>query len=190
MYYKATTVFTSRDGRLDPDDREYGIEQEDLEFLGDAKPHLGGATQIFMKTINGPSNSFIVSSRDGAYNFPAHEKPESGWAVFDLNHGNASYIPDRGETGWWNVKVAGAPSDTVEGIGLPFSWHVSTFIVFEWVDEEQPEEPGTPGDGGPEIPGEPDEKKLRLEFSISAPGYAAAVQLFTDGTYTIDEDWG
>lgn len=176
MKYKATKIFTSRDGRLDPDDREYGIDQEGLDILGDDRPHLGGATQIFAKTEGGPSDTILFSSRDGQYNFPIDEKPESGWASFDLTHDNASYNPDRGEVGWWNVSVADAPSDVVEGIGLPYSWHVSTFIVFEWVDED--EDGGETGEG-PEIPTDPDPEERNL---------LATILLFDDGTYEFQNE--
>lgn len=197
--YKAIKIFTSRDGKLDhPDERAYGISQEGVNEIGDAKPHLGGATHIFAKTRGGPSDRVKFFTRDNLHNFVRTEKPESGWAEYPIEHGSG-YDPDKGQTGWWNVRVEGAPSDTVEGIGLPHSWHVSTFVVFEWDESEaNPEnpEPETPGEGPdmpdqPEIP-EPEQpdptgKILKMELHISGDKYAAHIRLYTDGTYGIDE---
>lgn len=185
--YKLVKHFTSRDGRLQPDDRPYGITAEGIAELGDAAPHLGGATHIFVKTVGGPSNEILFSSRDGQYVFKRAEKAH-GWAEFELSHGNASYIPDRGEIGWWSAQVASAPSEIVEGIGLPYSWHVSTFLVFAWSDAGS-ELPEVPDEGGPDIPDQPapSEKFLRMEFSIAAQEYAAIVRLYSDGTYDLNE---
>lgn len=188
--YRATKIFTSRDGKLDPDDREYGITQEGIDEIGNAKPHMGGATHIFVKTKGGPSDRVRFFTRDNLHNFIHTEKAESGWAELPIEHGSG-YDPDLGQVGWWSVKVEGAPSDIVEGIGLPHSWHVSTFVVFEWDESQEEEEtpdPETPDDG-PEIPGTPEQpnKEIRLELHISTAGYAAHLRLYTDGTYAIDE---
>lgn len=179
MKYKATKIFTSRDGKLEVDNREYGMEQEGLDELGDAKPHLGGATQIFVKVKDGPSNKVRFFTRDGGVSVVREEKPESGWAVYELTHDNAAYNPDRGEVGWWNVQVEDAPSDVVEGIGLPYSWHVSTFVVFEWVDEDEETDPDD-GDVGepPDIP----------DPELGEKNLLATVYLYDDGTYEIENE--
>lgn len=145
--YKLTKRFTSRDGRLEVDNREFGITQEGVEIVADVKMHLGGATHIFAKTEGGNSNKFIASTRDGQHNIPFDEKPESGWANFNIEHGSA-YNPTRGEEGWWDVRVADAPSEVAKHIGLPFSWHVSTYLVFTW------DESGENGNGEGENGGE------------------------------------
>lgn len=178
--YKLTHRFTSQDGRLAPDSREYGISQEEINLLGDAKPHLGGATHIFVKINGGTSNQARFFTRDNGLTFVRSEKPESGWAEYEMAKAS-TYKPHLGERGWWNATVEGAPSQVAEDIGLPDSWHVSTFLIFDWVED------GTVDPEEPVEPEEPGNKILKLEFSISAPGYAAAVQLFTDGTYTLDE---
>lgn len=143
--YKLKKMFTSRDGKLEVDDREYGIDQEGLDEIGDAKPHMGGATHIFVKSEGGPSNSALFTSRDGKYQIEREEKEESGWANFNIEHGSG-YKPEVGEVGWWSTQIANAPSEVVEGLGLPHSWHVSHFVVFIWDEEgeETPEEPGEP----------------------------------------------
>lgn len=170
--YALDKIFTSRDGKLEVDNREYGMAQEGLEEIGDAAPHLGGATHIFVKTVGGPSNKVLFSTRDGQHNIHAEEK-EHGWAEYGLEHGSA-YNPDRGEIGWWNVRVEGAESDVVGGIGLPYSWHVSTFVVFKWQEESQePDEPEEdPGDS-PDLP-DPEERNL-----------LATIYLYDDGTYEL-----
>lgn len=182
--YRLTKRFTSRDGHLEVDNREYGITQEGLDELGNAKPHLGGATHIFVRMDGGPSNMARFFTRNESLSFVRAEKPETGWADFQLDHGSG-YVPERGEVGWWNVEVDGAESETAEGIGLPNSWHVSTFLIFSWDESSQPEIP----DGGPSVPEQPspNPKTLRLEFSISTEGYAAHVRLYIDGTYEMDE---
>lgn len=167
--YKLTKKFTSRDGKLELDNRPYGITQEGLNEIGDAKPHLGGATHIFVKINGGSSNKAHFSTRDGQINLVREEKAETGWAEYGLEHGSA-YNPDRGEVGWWSVRVDGAPSEVVEGIGLPYSWHVSHFLVFEWQEGgtvEPESEPEIPEENGPEIPG------IKKYFAI----------LYTDGTW-------
>lgn len=178
--YKVRKIFTSRDGRLEPDSREYGMTPEGLEEIGEARNHLGGATHIFVKTRGGPSNQVRFFTRNEQLSFVRAEK-ETGWAEYELNK-DATYKPERGERGWWNVEVADAPSERVEGIGLPDSWHVSTFVVFEWENSGTE----TPGEG-PEVPQHPGEKILKLTFSLSVDGYAVAVALYTDGTYEMDE---
>lgn len=171
MKYKLSKMFTSRDGRLEPDSRPYGMTQEGLDEIGpEARPHLGGATHLFVKVKGGPSNTVLFSTRDGQHNIRVEEKAH-GWAEYALGHSSA-YNPDRGEIGWWSVSVEDAPSDVVEGLGLPYSHHISTFIVFEWVDENE-EDGGETGEG-PEIPTEPEERSL-----------IAAIWLYDDGTYEI-----
>ena len=165
--YKLTKMFNSRDGKLEPDSRKYGMTQEGLNEIGDAKPHLGGATHLFIKVKGGPSNRVLFFTRDGQHKIHAEEK-EHGWAEYGLEHGSG-YVPERGETGWWNVQVEGAESDVVEGLGLPNSEHISTFVVFEWVEEENNNGEDEIGDP-PEIPGE--DKTL-----------IATILLYDDGSY-------
>jgi len=140
--YVVTKRFTSRDGRLEVDDREYGMTEDGLAVIGDVAFHLGGATHIYAKTVGGPSNLLKFFTRDhGVPDVIVEEKPESGWANHNIEHGSG-YNPTRGEDGWWNVTVEGAESKVAEGIGLPFSWHVSTFVEFTWRED------GEGGDGG------------------------------------------
>jgi hypothetical protein len=172
--YKVTKRFNSRDGKLEIDNREYGITQEGLDEIGDAKPHLGGATHIFVKTVGGPSNRVRYSTRDNAISEVVEEK-NSGWAEYTLRH-SSGYVPERGETGWWNVRVEDAPSEVAEGLGLPYSWHVSTYIVFEWDADETGELPEVPDDG-PEVPEpeQPGDNSISIEILMYGKTYRGVV---------------
>lgn len=169
--YKITKRFTSRDGRLEPDEREYGISQEELNELGDARPHLGGAVHIFAKTVGGPSNRVRFFTRDNQHQIIREEK-NHGWAEFEMAK-SSTYKPHLGEVGWWNVRVEDAPSEVAEGIGLPDSWHVSTFVVFEWDADATGEIPEVPDEDGPEIPEMPDEEgeEIFIEVTINNKKY-------------------
>lgn len=167
--YKLTERFTSRDGKMEPDPREYGMTQHGLDVVGDKKNELGGATMIFARVDGGPSNTVTFFTRDNAYRLDRPPKPESGWSVYELTHDNAGYNPDKGEVGWWNATVKDQPSDTADNIGLPYSWHVSTFLVFTWQDDNAG---GGDGNEGPEIPPQPPQENKKL--------YA---RLYTDGTW-------
>lgn len=174
--YKLSKRFTSLHGKLEVDDRRihgyrYGMTQEGLNEIGDAKPHLGGATHIFVKINGGPSNAARFFTRNNQLSFVRSEKPESGWADYNIEHGSG-YQPDLGQIGWWNVEVDGAPSERVEDIGLPFSEHISTFLVFDWVEGSEIENP----DEGPEVPEQLNPSEPPIERKIV--GY-----LYSDGTW-------
>jgi hypothetical protein len=157
--YKVTKRFNSRDGKLEIDSREYGITQEGLDEIGDAKPHLGGATHIFVKTVGGPSNKINFFTRDNGISQDVEEK-NHGWAEWFMQGGGSTYKPHLGESGWWNVRVADAPSEIAADIGLPDSWHISTFIVFEWDADETGELPEVPDEEGPTVPEQPQGKTI------------------------------
>jgi hypothetical protein len=150
--YKLVDQWTTRDGRWEVDNREYGLDQEHFNQYGSEASYLGGATHIYAKTLDGPSNTIRFFTRDNQ-NQEIKSEEANGWANVALYHSSA-YKPDKGEIGWWNVEVSGAPSQTIEGIGLPYSWHVSHFLVFEWDEAGEDEEPELP-DEGPEIPENP-----------------------------------
>lgn len=174
-HYKLTERFTSRDGKLEPDPRQFGMTEHGLDVIGAAKDQLGGATQIFARVDGGPNRAVDYFTRDNKLNFVRDPKPESGWSVWDLTHDSAGYNPDKGEVGWWNAKVDGADSEIAENIGLPYSWHVSTFLVFTWTEEDIDSSQHTHDDGneGPQIPTPPTEPDTKTVFAT----------LYTDGTW-------
>lgn len=148
--YKVTDRFTTRDGSWEPTGEPYSITPEMAAKYGDNFPEKGAATHLFAKIVGGPighaafTKGIRFFTRDEAINaYP--EAEASGWAHEPLTNSSA-YNPDRGETGWWNAQVVGAPSEVAEGLGLPYGWHVSNFVVFEWQDSDV-----DPGEG-PEIP--------------------------------------
>lgn len=170
-HYKLTERFTSRDGKMEVDPRQYGMTQHGLDVIGAVKNELGGATQVYVRVDGGPTKDVTYFTRNNKYNFTRSPKPESGWSVYELTHDNASYIPDRGEVGWWNACVECPPTDTTEvadNIGLPNSWHVSTFLVFTYQNSDE----GTPPDGGPEVPPEPptEDRILAITITLSSNG--------------------
>lgn len=177
--YKLVKHFTSRDGKLEPDNRKYGIDQEGVDLLGDAKSHLGGATHIFVKTIGGPSDRVRFFTRDGQHNFVREEK-NHGWAEYELNK-DSGYSPDKGQVGWWGVQIEDAPSEIVDGLGLPDGQHVSNFLVFEWDDGETGEIPETPEENGPEIPDpenpSDEERSVWIEIDVMGETYSGWLPL-------------
>jgi len=172
-HYQLTDRFTSRDGRMEPDPRLYGMTQHGLDVVGAARDQLGGATQVYVRIDGGPGSQARYFTRDNNLSFARSPKPESGWAVYDLGP-SASYVPDRGEVGWWNATVDGVDSEVADDIGLPNKWHVSTFLVFTWVEGEMGGgDGGDGGDGGegPDVPVPPGSGKTI--FAV----------LYTDGTW-------
>lgn len=168
-YYKLTERFTSRDGRMEVDPRQYGMTQHGLDVVGAAAPHLGGATHIFVRVDGGPETEVNFFTRDRNLSFVRQPKPESGWAVWELTKNNAGYNPDRGEVGWWNARVEAAESEVLEDVGLPKNEHVSTFGVFTWTEGDA----GGGGSEGPDVPVEPPAEKTVF------------ATLYTDGTWEL-----
>lgn len=179
--YKLTKRFTSRDGKLEVDNREYGLSQEGLDEIDGSKQHLGGATHVFVRIDGGNSNKARLFPKDNAWGIVREEKPESGWVVFDMNK-DYTYKPSQGEQGYFNVEVDGAPSEVATGIGLPDSWHVSTFLVFEW-QESGIGEPEIPDTGAPEVPETPGNKKIKMQISVDTSAWSLDISLYEDGTY-------
>lgn len=168
-HYQVTERFTSRDGVMRPDPREYGMTQHGLDVVGAEVNDLGGATQIFVRIDGGPSRNARFFTRNNALSFVREPKPESGWCVWDMTHANAGYNPEQGQVGWWGTEVDDAESEVADEIGLPHSWHVSTFVVFTWTEGDI--DNGGDGDGGPDVPVPPD------------PTKTVFATLYTDGTW-------
>ena len=74
--------------------------------------------------------------------------PGSGWFEFDMNHTGWPYNPDTGAKGPACVIKTPGLSACVEGVGLPYSWHISTFIVFKEVERNVVAPPVVPPDTG------------------------------------------
>lgn len=128
--------FTTRDGSWIPDDRPLSITSIAVERYGADRDMLGGANHIYVKA---PLGSDVLFMTEGGQNVFHTITPSSGWANMPMFHSSA-YNPSDGQNGPWNVYVNSQP--VAFGIGLPYGWHVSTFLVAS-VDE-QPAPPLAP----------------------------------------------
>lgn len=153
---KVVDRWTTRDGHWYNSGQEYDIDQAHIsKYPASTIPQAGAATHIVVRVPAGSTVEFI-NRYDGKVYKTANAFPDGKWVDFEMYH-SSGYVPERGETGPWTVKVDGQV--VAEGIGLPESWHVSTWLVVEYVDGG--EEPGT-GEG-PEIPPtEPRNKTITL----------------------------
>jgi hypothetical protein len=117
--------WTTQHGSWDVDiTHPYGIDlKHSVRYSGEDIPGKGASTHIFVKALPGSVVTFMTS--DGA-NKQSMLVPPTSWVNFPMFHSSA-YNPDKGEVGPWQVWVDGVM--VAEGIGLPHSQHVSTFLV-------------------------------------------------------------
>lgn len=146
--YKVTDTWTTRDGEWYPSNKPYSIDQAHVDkYANEDIPQKGAATHIIAKVSAGAHVQIV-----NRYNNQTVKDFTSLGIWFDYPmDGGASYVPERGETGPWNVAV-----DSIivaSGIGLPAKQHVSTFLVVEDVNEGQPPSTGE----GPTEPTPPDQ---------------------------------
>jgi hypothetical protein len=110
---------------------------------------LGGATHLFAKLLGldckpAMQAQFALWSDgyDKLASWDGKSKPTwmtiqpvnspGGWSNVVLYH-SSGYAYERGEHGPWCVCKMPGLSDVVTGLGLPDSWHISTFMVFQEV---------------------------------------------------------
>ena len=151
--YQLYAVFTTQDGHwyVEPD-KPFSVPEWAINWYG--RPSFmerGGAQHIFVrveKSDGTPVPADVVFRTDkNSITLNTGDKP-SGWQNLPIYDG---YDPNAGEHGGWAVYVDGADLG-VSGIGLPYKWHVSTFIVFRAVDVATPVPPPvTPPDPGPVV---------------------------------------
>ena len=183
--YRFVEMFTSRDGNLDPngDPREYGISKEmmdkygnELTGVGISEPK-GCATCIYIKLDGGPAVKAFAVTTAGHTEEP--ELAPDRWAHVVMANPGSGYNPEN-NVGPWTVHAFEFPSELVSGIGLPRGWHVTTFVVFVWVEIEDPDE----GTGeGPEVPEPPeglDKYPIYVTFSLGTKDYEGYVREVTD----------
>lgn len=127
----------------------------------------GGATHIFARVEDEQGRPvateirFWTNARLEIYEQTGKKK--SGWANLFMNRDSA-YDPEH-ERGAWSVVPAVPFAEAVAGVGLPYRWHVSTFIVWQWqpakVEPMEPPvvTPGVDGDWG---------RVTRLEAEVAA----------------------
>lgn len=179
--YRFREMFTSRDGNLDPngDPREYGISKEMMDKYGDELTGVGisepkgCATCIYIKLEGGLAEKVFAFTTAGHTETPALEPDR--WAHITMANPGSGYNPEN-NVGPWSVHADKFPSEVVGGIGLPKGWHVTTFVVFEWVEGElppvDPEEP-TPPEGLDKYP-------IYVTFSFGVKNYEGYVREVTD----------
>ena len=96
----------------------------------------GGATHLFVRVEDGagqPLHADIVFRTTAGLTVRANtfqDGKRSGWCNLFMTRDSA-FDPTAGERGPWSLRVDSVPSDLVMGLGLPFRWHVSTFVVFQ-----------------------------------------------------------
>jgi hypothetical protein len=134
---KVTDRFTTRDGSWEPNNLPFSITPIAAEKYKGIQG-AGAAHHIFVRA---PSDAELIefNTLDGS-NDTHYVVHDSTWASHPIFQ---AYNPDRGEEGAWHVWIDGERV-TEEGIGLPYGWHVSTFLVVEDVEPSvKPVEPGT-----------------------------------------------
>lgn len=114
--------FTTHDGSWEPNGQPYSITAEAARDYADC-PFKGAANHIIVKA---PAGTRITCQTDDLKNATNFVVGQPDWINFPLYHSSA-YNPDSGARGPWQVWANGAL--VADGIGLPYGWHVSTFLV-------------------------------------------------------------
>lgn len=135
--------WTTQDGSWDVDiTKPYGIDLIHRVNYGAEASQLGGANHIYVSVPKG-IHKLEFNTEDGMNPWQTNimlDRPT--WYNYPLFHSSA-YNPDNGEIGPWKVLVDNEL--IASGIGLPYGWHVSTFLVVgegEAVPVPQPPSPG------------------------------------------------
>jgi hypothetical protein len=133
---KVVDSWTTQDGEWFASSKPYSIDVEHVgKYVG-----IPGAGAAHHAMIKSPPSSLVEFFVPGGLK-ESRIADGSGWVNFPM-FGESSYNPDVGEVGPWIVRVDG--QSVAEGIGLPYGFHVSTFLVVEDVKPEVPvPEPGT-----------------------------------------------
>lgn len=134
---KVIDRFTTQDGRWYVSDKPYGIDKDSLlKYINEDIPGRGAATHIFVKV---PADAYVVEFNTSDRKNKTEVFDKGGeWISFPMFH-TSSYNPDVGEVGPWHVRIDG--EIVADGLGLPHSEHVSTFLVVADVEPVVPEVP-------------------------------------------------
>lgn len=145
--YRVKDIFTTLNGSwiVGNQPAPYGIEEwARKEYLANEFDDAGADRHLFGMVLDKDgtaikSKSFLYSTpRWGNGNDTIQSvKPHSGWANIAL-YPSSSFSPERGEQGPWAWNPFGPDSERVIGGGLPNNHHVSTFAVWQEVDEVEP----------------------------------------------------
>lgn len=124
---KVIDRFTTLDGSWEPNNKPFSITPIATKYAGQI-PGAGAAHHIFVRA---PKGSLVVefNTEDGLNPSGPLSPDASGWVNFPIFQ---AYNPDKGEAGPWHVWIDGERvTKPSEGMGLPYGWHVSTFLVVE-----------------------------------------------------------
>ena len=124
MALKVIDRFTTRDGSWTANNETFSITSIAEEKYQDC-PFKGAATHIIIKAPSGTRVTCQTSDQKNATMFVVGQP---NWINFPMFHSSA-YNPGRGEKGPWEVWANGTL--IADDIGLPYSWHVSTFLIVE-----------------------------------------------------------
>jgi hypothetical protein len=138
---KVIDRFTTRDGSWEPSDKPFSITPVAAAKYANI-PGRGAAHHIF---VHVPQGAGVVefNTADRKNRNEIFVWGESKWVNFPIWQG---YNPDKGEVGAWGVWIDG--EKVADGLGLPYGWHVSTFLV---VEDKEPQVEIPPG---PSVPGQ------------------------------------
>jgi len=135
-------LFTTFDGSWEPGGNIFALpawaRADYLKANGapDRFDDAGGATHLFVRVEDGQGQAlnmdirFATSAGLTVRANAAEQGKRSGWCNLFMNRDSA-FDPHAGQRGPWSVQVEGLPGEVVQGLGLPFRWHVSTFVVFQ-----------------------------------------------------------
>lgn len=154
-------IFTTNDGSWEVGGNIFGVPRwardQYLKPAGspDYFDDAGGATHIFARVEDEQGRPVATQVRfwtnAGLEVVEDTGKKKSGWCNLFMNRDSA-YDPEK-ERGAWAVQPVAPFADMVQGVGLPFRWHVSTFLVWQW-QTVAPVEPPTPTEPTPGVAGD------------------------------------
>lgn len=165
--YKLLDQFTTRDGSWTPNGEPYSITPEMAEKYGASANELGCAICLFVKLEGGPGGPVRFTTNAGMVE--RHDPEPNGWAHTTMYNPGSGYNPNN-NIGPWTVQADQAESDQVGGIGLPFGWHVSTFVVLKWVDGDEGGGEVDPGPG-PDPIEPPVQERIWVEVKVGSTYY-------------------
>lgn len=142
MQYRVVDIFTTHNGAWEVSGSLYSIPQWARDaYLRREFDDAGADHHLFGMVLN--KNGAHVQAATIKFGTPqwgdsndvvVQVKARSGWANIPL-YPSSSFSPERGERGGWVWHPVGNDSEIVTGGGLPNNHHVSTFAVWQEVDD-------------------------------------------------------
>ena len=142
--YAVTDEWTTRDGHLYPTGEMYSIDDEHAKRMEQEQIDGGGCATCFFVKLEGGDAKTVRFYTTAGYT-EEHDVDTKGWAHISMYNPGSGYNPNN-NVGPWSALAKDASSDVIDGVGLPFGWHVSTFKVLTWHEDQE----GGGSDGGNE----------------------------------------